>query len=195
MFLCSTYLLNASSREERQKWMTTVKKCQVALSPKASPKSSRKPIASNDTSAGGTRDTKTSDSERKVSDSEIKVTEKPSKNSDQADSDSSGDGSRMLHYNTRLHITAVIETPCVQSIHTFSFSLVLSATTSSPSPTKYPNTGRRETGVAAALMPMNYDNDDDDNNEAACTSFSGPYADSDDDIGNAILHDISTMVQ
>ena len=37
--------------------------------------------------------------------------------------------------------------------------------------------------MAAALMPVNFDNEDDDD-EAACTSFNGPYADSDDDIGN-----------
>ena len=51
----------------------------------------------------------------------------------------------------------------------------------SPTPTKYPNAGRRETGVAAALIPTNYNDDGDD--EATCTSFNGPYADSDDDIG------------
>lgn len=55
----------------------------------------------------------------------------------------------------------------------------------SPTPTKYPNAGRRETGVAAALIPTNYNDDGDD--EATCTSFNGPYADSDDDIGNAFL--------
>ena len=62
---------------------------------------------------------------------------------------------------------------------------------SSPTPTKYPNTGRRETGVAAALIPVNYNDDDDD--DATCTSFNGPYADSDDDIGNASLNPMICM--
>ena len=51
--------------------------------------------------------------------------------------------------------------------------------------------------MAAALMPINCDdNDDDDDN--AYTSFNGPYADSDDDIGNIYvqhLHGVSTIPQ
>ena len=59
--------------------------------------------------------------------------------------------------------------------------LATSLARSSPSPTKYPNAGRRETGVAAALMPVNLDDEDEDET----TSF-GPYADSDDDIGSEL---------
>ena len=63
---------------------------------------------------------------------------------------------------------------------------------SSPTPTKYPNTGRRETGVAAALIPVNYNDEDDE--DATCTSFNAPYADSDDDIGNnPMLHILCVM--
>ena len=74
--LYSIYLLNASSREERQQWMAAVKKCQAALSPKPSPKAQHR-IITKETSA------------------EAKVTDVPSKSPDQAafDSDSSGDGS------------------------------------------------------------------------------------------------------
>ena len=86
--LCSVYLLNASSREERQQWMAAVKKCQVALSPKPSPKTERKQIVTSDRSA------ETKDEGTKAV--EVKVTEMPAKSPDQVafDSDSSsGDGS------------------------------------------------------------------------------------------------------
>lgn len=86
-FLCSTYLLNASSREERQLWLAAVKKCQIAVSPKPSPKVERKQIVSDD-----------KNNETKAT--EPIVTEKlsPSPKSDQAtDSDSSsGDSTSMV---------------------------------------------------------------------------------------------------
>ena len=88
--MCSVYLLNAASREERQRWMAAVKKCQAALSPKPSPKGTRKQIVANDTSA------ETKDDVTKVVG--VKVTKTPSKSPEQAafDSDSSsGDGSGM----------------------------------------------------------------------------------------------------
>ena len=47
--------------------------------------------------------------------------------------------------------------------------------------------------MAAALMPVNC-NDEDDDEDDACTSFNGPYADSDDDIGNVQhLHGVNTI--
>ena len=172
--LCSVYLLNAASREERQQWMAAVKKCQIVLSPKPSPKTERKQIVTND------RNSETKDDKTRVA--EVKVTETPSKSPDQAafDSDSSsGEGSGM-------YITVHVCT----SLYLGHFPAI-SVTLSSPSPTKYPNAIRRETGVAAALMPINYDDDEDDE----CTSFNGPYADSDDDIGEQHLHDVSTIPQ
>ncbi|XP_065889598.1 uncharacterized protein [Dysidea avara] len=51
----------------------------------------------------------------------------------------------------------------------------------SPNSTNYPNAIRRETGVAAALIPIAKDDSEDSDREL--TSFDGPYADSDDDIG------------
>ena len=81
--LCSIYLLNAASREERQRWMIAVKKCQVALSPKPSPQPGRKIVAGAPVTKANT---------------EAKVTDVPSKSPDQAafDSDSSGSGDGSL---------------------------------------------------------------------------------------------------
>jgi len=52
---------------------------------------------------------------------------------------------------------------------------------SSPNSTNYPNAFHRETGVAAALIPTAKDDSEDSDREL--TSFDGPYADSDDDLG------------
>ena len=87
--LCSNYLLNAASREERQQWMAAVKRCQVNVSPKSSqnssPKQERKEIVSNG---------RTSEASNTSETTAPTTTEAPSKSPDQAaDSDSSGEGS------------------------------------------------------------------------------------------------------
>lgn len=93
----SIYLLNASSREERQQWMAAVKRCQEKLSPKSSPSSEHKQISPSSES----KDTKqivTNGRSSETKNTETPVNKSSSKSPDQAsDSDSSGEGSSTLN--------------------------------------------------------------------------------------------------
>lgn len=149
--------------------MVAVKACQAANTPKAE----RKQIAPT---AIVEKTTETESVEKNAEtinvtkNAETKDLEVPSRLSDQSDSDSSSDGCSTLH------------TYIMSTRHYLLVPFLVSIGRSTPSPSKYPNAGRRETGVAASLIPTNFDDDNED--ETACTSFNGPYADSDDDIGN-----------